>query len=266
MKLAAPLKLCRLSGRGAGMPLEYVWPIELRLEKLVRLLGRLSPWVRVPTDCRLGGIYGVPSPWTEELKLLPLVRFLEDLRTVMLEGIGLCPDTEPRGEVLLGVSTGAGSLDRADCTRSSNFCIFPMRPRIWYREPDRGSPADWEALNRETLERDVTDGVDRPLLSGIEGARVCRLLTGRPPLFDSVTDILGFLRLVGAPGLRRLVDDSDIVGEGGVTASDVTDDADLAGGVAIVGEEAVVTGECSDTSGVLGAPWLESRGAGLRRL
>lgn len=112
----------------------------------------------------------------------------------------------------------------------------------------------------------MTDGVDRPLLSGIEGARVCRLLTGRPPLFDSVTDILGFLRLVGAPGLRRLVDDSDIVGEGGVTASDVTDDADLAGGVVIVGEEAVVTGECSDTSGVLGAPWLESRGAGLRRL
>lgn len=36
---------------------------------------------------------------------------------------------------------GAGSLERAECTRSSSFCILPIKPRIWYREPDLGSPA-----------------------------------------------------------------------------------------------------------------------------
>jgi hypothetical protein len=46
------------------------------------------------------------------------------------------------------------------------------------------------------------------------------------------------------PGLRTPTEDSEAVGDGGVKASEVADETDLAGGVVIVGEEEVVTGEC----------------------
>ena len=42
------------------------------------------------------------------------------------------------------------------------------------------------------------------------------------------------------------IDLSDTGGEGGVGASEAADDADLVGGVAMVGEDAVVEGDCSD--------------------
>ncbi len=41
-----------------------------------------------------------------------------------------------RGEARGGVVVGAGSLDLAELTRCSSFCIFPIRPRIWWSEPD----------------------------------------------------------------------------------------------------------------------------------
>jgi hypothetical protein len=43
-----------------------------------------------------------------------------------------------RGLARGGVVVGAGSLDRAACTRSSSFCILPISPRTWTSEPDRG--------------------------------------------------------------------------------------------------------------------------------
>lgn len=73
-----------------------------------------------------------------------LGRFLA-LRTVTLgdklwlsrsnSGMGL-------GEALNGDALpGGGNFDRTECTRSSIFCILPIRPLIWYSEPDlaRGS-------------------------------------------------------------------------------------------------------------------------------
>lgn len=44
-----------------------------------------------------------------------------------------------------------------------------------------------------------------------------------------------------------ITDGSDDGGEGGVGVSETVDEADLVGGVAVVGEDAVVVGECSDT-------------------
>lgn len=75
---------------------------------------------------------GVPSvSRTDEPKLLPLSRLRELLLTVTVEGTGLSPITDPdRGDPSEEVSEGAGSRDFADCTRSSSFCILPIRPRI----------------------------------------------------------------------------------------------------------------------------------------
>lgn len=59
---------------------------------------------------------------TDETDPGPLLR----LRIVIL----LLPITVPRGEARGGVGFGAGSLDRADCTRASSFCILAVRDRI----------------------------------------------------------------------------------------------------------------------------------------
>ena len=56
----------------------------------------------------------------------PLRRFR---RTVTVDA------TDPdRGDACDGDSMGAGSLDLADCTRCSSFCILPMSPRIWFSD------------------------------------------------------------------------------------------------------------------------------------
>lgn len=70
---------------------------------------------------------------TEELTLLVLVLFLELRRSVTDDGMaeGWENPVGVRGDPPVGVATGAGSLERADCTRSSSFCTFPIRPRIW---------------------------------------------------------------------------------------------------------------------------------------
>jgi hypothetical protein len=74
-----------------------------------------------------------PSPSrAEELTLLVLVRFFELRLSVTDDGMaeGCEIPVGVRGDAPVGVATGAGNLERAECTRSSSFCIFPIRPRI----------------------------------------------------------------------------------------------------------------------------------------
>lgn len=83
------------------------------------------------------------------------------------DGTGLSLTTDPeRGEPREDVSDGAGSRDLADCTRSSSFCILPIRPRIWNKDPDFGSPGARDVVALVMLLRDDADieGVERPLL------------------------------------------------------------------------------------------------------
>ena len=67
------------------------------------------------------------SSWSTEEVVLALGRF--ELRLTVTEEGMLSPSAEPvRGDPL-GVP-GLGSLDRAECTRCSIFCILPIKPRI----------------------------------------------------------------------------------------------------------------------------------------
>ena len=69
--------------------------------------------------------------------LLSPVRF-RWLRTVTVAAIGVWLIADPgRGE-LRGVEVGPGSFERAECTRASSFCIFPIRPRICVSDADEG--------------------------------------------------------------------------------------------------------------------------------
>ena len=58
------------------------------------------------------------------------------------------------------------------------------------------------------------------------------------------SDIESLDLAIGRPGVFGIagMDFSDVGGEGGVNASDTSDDADFVGGVAIVGEELDVLG------------------------
>jgi hypothetical protein len=74
-----------------------------------------------------------PGPIEEPLVVVPLVRLR--LRMVTLEGMWLCPIAESvRGDALGGVLIGAGSFDRADCTRCSSLCIWAVSVRICVRD------------------------------------------------------------------------------------------------------------------------------------
>jgi len=130
---------------------------------LARLLGRsrllgllLSPAATggrtgTPNDRRL--TRSVSAPLGIDEALLPLVRF-RLLRTVTVAGMWLSAAEPDRGDARGGVAVGAGSLDRAEWTRSSSFCILPISPRIWWSEPDRGMPPCGATL----LGRDVAAG------------------------------------------------------------------------------------------------------------
>lgn len=98
----------------------------------------------------------------------------------------------------------------------------------------------------------------------------CRLLpprTDRGVAFESVIDNLGRAMPDPASGLRlrMLVDDSEAAGDGGVTASDVADETDFAGGVVAVGEEADVAEDRSDPSGGRETERPVWKGPGIRR-
>ena len=59
--------------------------------------------------------------------VLPVVRLR--LRMVTEDGMYVC-NVEFRGDDLGGVEIGAGSLERAECTRCSRRCICAVRDRI----------------------------------------------------------------------------------------------------------------------------------------
>ena len=103
---------------------------------------------------------------------LPPVRFLL-LRIVTVDGMYDWLRAEPlRGEARGGVEAGAGSFDFAECTRSSSFCIFPIRPRIWDSEPEDDMLGVFcKCSSRFKVVRRATDDMGRSLLIGIDGPR-----------------------------------------------------------------------------------------------
>lgn len=143
--------------------------------------------------------------------LVALVRFLE-LRTVMLDGIWAWLSADPgRGEALGGVDVGAGNLDRADCTRCSSFCIFPIKPRICVREVELGNVAG----SRFNVVRRLA-GVANPVA---EGSREClgardEKCTGLG-VVEFVRDRRGLMVLAGVTADAG-IDLSDVGGDGGV--------------------------------------------------
>lgn len=84
----------------------------------------------------LGDASSASSSCSTDDVVLALGRFMLR-RTVTDEGMPSLNPGPVRGDPR-GVP-GAGSFDRAECTRSSIFCILPMRPLIWYKESERGS-------------------------------------------------------------------------------------------------------------------------------
>ena len=124
---------------------------------LLLLPGRANP-VCDDTEARLLG--RLPPPGSFEADGIPKERRLtpDSFVSAMDEAAEACdvrlrellrvtlfgtqwPSALPlRGLARGGVCVGAGSLDRAECTRSSSFCILPISPRIWYKEPDLGKP------------------------------------------------------------------------------------------------------------------------------
>lgn len=74
----------------------------------------------------------VSSPAMDEA-VEPAVRFLD--RTVTVDGTTL----PLRGEARGGVKVGAGSLERAECTLASSFCIWAVSDRMWESELEAGS-------------------------------------------------------------------------------------------------------------------------------
>jgi len=115
---------------------------------LVRLLGRLiadagrsgTPkdnlfrWVVLTLPPSLASSSFVVA------EVLVLIR-LRLLRTVTEEGTLTVPSAAVavRGELRGEFLDEGGSFDRTECTLSSIFCILPIRPLIWYNEPDLGS-------------------------------------------------------------------------------------------------------------------------------
>lgn len=80
----------------------------------------------------------VSSPAMDDEAVDPTVRFLE--RIVTEEGIVVVLELKSvLGEARGGVCVGAGSLERADCTRASRRCICAVSVRMCDNEFDDGS-------------------------------------------------------------------------------------------------------------------------------
>jgi hypothetical protein len=148
-----PVIDCRLVGRlvlvAAAAAFERLLNEVLEV-MLARELGRLAMvlaprWGEdwgMPKERRLCGRCGGCSGgcWMAEEASLSPVRF-RLLRMVIVGGMNDWLTAETlRGEARGGVVVGAGSLDLAELTRCSSFCIFPIRPRIWWSEPDAVRP------------------------------------------------------------------------------------------------------------------------------
>lgn len=115
---AYEVTLARELGRlvsDSGPPRLGNGPKDKRLTPDVLSLGT---WL--PLEMVEGGLRGVSSPAMEDAEE-PVVRLRE--RIVTVEGMLIPPCTEDRGDARGGVRDGAGSLDRAECTRASRRCI-----------------------------------------------------------------------------------------------------------------------------------------------
>lgn len=110
--------------------------VEARRSVVVIGSGRWRALVGVASSVSGGGRRPATLEAREEA-VLPIVRLRE--RMVTVEGIA--PEAAvvvPRGEARGGVEIGAGSLERAECTRASRRAIWAVRERIWVRELDGG--------------------------------------------------------------------------------------------------------------------------------
>lgn len=194
--------------------------------------------------------------------VLPPVLFL--LLIVTLDGMWAWPNEESDlGEARGGVLTGAGSFDLADWTRCSRRCICAVRVLICVSDVEFVVPLVAAAFVLVLL---ITAGVAFLLrfVTGVgatEGPRDARklpegiLVLGFGVVLESAVGTLSLLRgFIGVITTGRLVvDDSDTGGEGGVADEGCVDTDCVSGGVVIMGEEAVETGEPSSKPGVFGA-------------
>ena len=260
VRLAGLAISVRLMGRSGRIKLV---PLALALARLLGLLS-LSRFGRGPNDRRLipdverrgtcfdAGVSSPVPPNEEPLAVLPPVRFL--LLIVTLGGMYPIAEAflgDPRGGVLIG----AGSFERADCTRCSRRCICAVRVRICVRDVELGKPLVAGAF---ALVLRMTAGVAFRFLV-VLGVGIDIPLEVRKP-DEGYRCAAGFgvvlespegsfnLLLGGLLGVLAaciaVVDASDIGGEGGVRASEIPVDTDLvSGGVAIIGEDEFELGE-----------------------
>lgn len=201
------------------------------------------------------------------LAVLPPVLFL--LLMVMLDGMLLCPKADPgRGDARGGVLTGAGNLDRADCTRCSSRCICAVRLRMCVRDVELGRPRVAGAL---FLALRITAGVAfllRVVLGGAGGGAIAGPLEVEDLKFpDGILEVgfgvvlesaVGtFILLLGFMGVLTdslaVADASEIGGDGGVGAVVFVETDLLSTGVIIIGDEEVDAGDPSSNLGVFGA-------------
>lgn len=151
-----------------------------------------------------------------------------------------------RGDALGLLADAGGNFDLTDCTRSSIFCMRPIRPLIWYSEPDlgRASESDWRGLGGGGPMRwlplvvdmlaDVTEGPLewRGFVIAALLALGVALLSGRSDLL--VDNTRGFGPTIAASGT------SESGGEGGVCATEFEASDFPGGGVEVVGDGGVV--------------------------
>lgn len=280
--------LVRLMGRGGaisvrldGLAYDEMLARELGRDIVESLCSRPAPGFRFgsgPKDNRLTpevlsrgtcldlvlaeklGLDGVVSSTRTDEAVEPLGRFRE--RIVTVDGTLWTPRTDERGEARGGVVTGAGSFDRALCTRASRRCIWAVRVLMWARELLAGLGG-----MRVEMERGAVRGA---------GVRVGGPVEGRPPdgrvLLTDVVKERGLgvmlcsvdgrrdLRVADAGvlagvlrGVRETIllgteaETSDIGGDGGslIWAGFAAGRASASGGVDTMGELAVEPGEAS---------------------
>lgn len=159
---------------------------------------------------------GVTSSPAFDDAVEPMVRFLE--RIVTVDGT-LVPLTDERGEARGGVLVGAGSLDRADCTRASRRCICAVSVRMWVSELEpgilcvpRGLTERFAGVRRGAAPVDGRLlGTRRPVLEalglGVASTEGMRLLRVTP---DTDAGVFAELAVLG-----RGAEASDIGGDGG---------------------------------------------------
>lgn len=254
--------LSLLLGRMNGFASELLTLLARLLGRLAEDPGRSSLVAGTPNEILLE-TSGCSLSRCEVLEML--LGRLRPVRTVTDDGT-LTSKPFARGEFLMALVRGeflgvdpfdvdGGSLDLTECTRSSIFCIRPIRPLIWYSELDLGRDSDCAVVG---LGR---GGPIRPVavIAGVtptdkEGPLECRgnlveALAGRGVVPASgSSDLLIVGSGVLGTAFPAVAAVSDSGGEGGVGTS-LPDDSDfVAGGVETLGEGGVTieTSEVGD--------------------